>query len=192
LPRTASDRNHAAMVRIIVVRHCESEANRGGPEMGGANSPLSARGRAQALTVSEAIAGLGLVAPLLLSSPLDRAADTARAIDQALGVGVVFDPRLSAGETVMARDLALTAPTTVLAVGAEILQALAERLDGGAETLVAVGHRYTIWALLTVLLGDIETAKAVHLANGDHLDFILENGALVAAPTHHRLAPLAA
>lgn len=180
------------MPRIIVVRHCESEANRGGPEAGGSNSPLSARGRAQAQAVREDIAGLGLIAPVLLSSPLDRAADTARAIDQALGVGVAFDQRLSAGETVMARDLDLTAPATVLAIGAEILQVLAERLDAGVETLVVVGHRYTIWALLTVLLGDIEAAKAVHLANGDQLDLALENGALVAEPTHRRLAPLAA
>ena len=32
-----------AMARVILVRHCESESNRAGPEGGGSNSPLSAR-----------------------------------------------------------------------------------------------------------------------------------------------------
>lgn len=175
------------MPRIIVVRHCESEANRGGPETGGSNSPLSARGRAQAQAVRKDIAGLGLVAPVLLSSPLDRAADTARAIDEALDVGVAFDERLSAGETVMARALNPEDPATVRTVGAEIVAALIDRLDEGVETLVIVAHRYSIMALLDALTGDLAGARAVQLANGDHLDFILQDGELVGEPTHRRL-----
>lgn len=175
------------MARVIIVRHCESEANRGGPEAGGSNSPLSARGRLQAQAVRSQVAALELASPVLMSSPLVRAADTAQAIDTALGVGVHFDARLSAGESVMARAMDLMAPETVRTVGKEVMDAVAERLGHGAETLILVAHRYTIWALLSAVLGDAETAKAVQLKNGDQLEFHLERGRLAGPLTHRPL-----
>ncbi|HEY3888772.1 MAG TPA: histidine phosphatase family protein [Caulobacteraceae bacterium] len=177
------------MARIILVRHCESEANRAGPEGGGSNSPLSTRGREQARAVHAAFLGRGLGDAVLISSPLTRAADTAKAIGRAVGVAVEFDVRLGAGE-VQADRFDLDDPATLPIVGGEVLDAIAERVDGGAGVLIAVSHRYPIWALLTRLLGDRGTEimdELNNLANGDSLEFVLADGAAQAEPLHRPL-----
>src|SRR5580704_6494549 len=118
------------MARVILVRHCESESNRAGPEGGGSNSPLSARGRIQAEAVRRGFeASLADDASLrgatLISSHLTRAADTAAAIGAALGLEATHDPRLGAGETLVGR-YDLDDPATLRVVGAEVLAALVE------------------------------------------------------------------
>jgi broad specificity phosphatase PhoE len=172
------------MARVILVRHCESEANRAGPEGGGSNSPLSARGREQARAVHAAFMGRDLGEAVLISSPLTRAADTAAAIGRALGVEVAFDARLGAGE-MQAGRFDLDDPASLPIVGGEVLDALRERIDAGAEVLIAVSHRYPIWALLTRLLGDRGTEimdQLNNLGNGDSLEFVLADGAARAEP----------
>jgi broad specificity phosphatase PhoE len=181
------------MTRVILVRHCESEANRAGPEGGGSNSPLSARGLAQAEAVRRAFEDLartdaGLRRATLLSSHLARAADTAAMIGAALGLEPAFDPRLGAGETHAGR-YDLDDPATLLVVGDQVLAALCER--AGEAPLIVVSHRYPIWALLTVLYGERGTAimdQLNNLANGDRLEFELVGGASPAEPAHRPLA----
>jgi broad specificity phosphatase PhoE len=178
------------MARVILVRHCESEANRAGPEGGGSNSPLSARGRTQAGAVHRAFLAQNLGEAVLISSPLTRAADTAAAIAQALGVAVAFDARLGAGEMQAARSLDLNDPASLQIVGDEVLAAFSERIDGGAETLVAVSHRYPIWAVLTRLLGERGTEimdELNNLGNGDSLELTLREGAVDGEPIHRPL-----
>ena len=178
------------MVRVILVRHCESESNRAGPEGGGSNSPLSARGRGQALAVHRAFLALDLGRATLISSPLARAADTAAAIGQALGAGVELDDRLGAGEMQAARQLDLNDPASLKIVGGEVLQALSERIDRGAGALVAVSHRYPIWAVLTRLFGDRGTEimdELNNLGNGDSLELALRDGAAEGEPVHRPL-----
>jgi probable phosphoglycerate mutase len=183
------------MARVILVRHCESESNRAGPEGGGSNSPLSARGRAQVEAVRQAFeVSLARDASLrdatLISSHLTRAADTAAAIGAALGLEAIHDPRLGAGETLVGR-YDLDDPATLLVVGAEVLAALSEREDAGADPLIVVSHRYPIWALLTVLYGARGTTimeQLNNLGNGDRLEFELVGGASPAEPAHQPLA----
>ena len=177
------------MARVILVRHCESEANRAGPEGGGSNSPLSARGREQAVAVRAAFLDLDLGEAVLISSPLTRAADTAAAIGRALGVEVEFDVRLAAGD-VQAGRFDLDDPSTLPIVGGEVLEAMRERIDGGAEVLVVVSHRYPVWALLTRLLGDRGTQimdELNNLGNGDSLEFVMADGAAQGEPLHRPL-----
>jgi broad specificity phosphatase PhoE len=184
------------MARVILVRHCESESNRAGPEGRGSNSPLSARGRAQAGAVRRtfeddlARADPSLRGATLISSHLTRAAATADAIGAALGLEATHDPRLGAGETLVGR-YDLDDPATLVVVGAEVLSALRERTDAGADPLIVVSHRYPIWALLTVLYGDRGTAimdALNNLGNGDRLEFDLVGGASPAEPIHRPLA----
>ncbi len=65
-------------MHLTVVRHGESESNLAGIWQGHGNSPLSARGRQQAQSVAERLAGRRF--DRVLSSDLSRAADTARTI----------------------------------------------------------------------------------------------------------------
>jgi len=178
------------MARVILVRHAESESNRGGGLDGGQNSPLSRRGRAQAAAAGRAFAGFDARGAALLTSPLDRAVDTAAAIGAAIGAAPIADVRLSAGETWAARALDLDDPATLPVVGEMVLAALAERIDAGAATIVAVSHRYPIWALLVRLMGDRGTAlmdALDNLANGDQLELFLAGDAVVGAPIHRPL-----
>ncbi|HZC16021.1 MAG TPA: histidine phosphatase family protein [Caulobacteraceae bacterium] len=178
------------MTRVILVRHCESEANRAGPEGSGSNSPLSARGREQAEAVHAAFSGLCLGEAVLISSPLTRAAKTAEAIGRALGADIEFDARLGAGE-IQAGRFDLDDPATLPIVGAEVLEALCERIEGG-EVLIMVSHRYPIWSLLTRLYGNRGTElmdELNNLGNGDRLEFTLEGGAVQGEPLHRPLYP---
>lgn len=180
------------MARVILVRHCESESNRAGPEGGGSNSPLSERGRAQAEAVRRTFAASDLRGARLLSSPLARAMDTAAAIGAAIAAEVEIDARLGAGEMVASRALDPGDPATLPIIGAEVLEAISERIGAGARTLVVVSHRYPIWALLERLYGARGTElmdELGNLSNGDQLEFVLIGGAAQGEPVHRPLAP---
>jgi probable phosphoglycerate mutase len=79
------------MTRLLLVRHGESIWNADGRWQGQADPPLSERGREQAAT---AAAALGTV-DALVTSDLERAADTGAIIARILGIDpVVVEPRL--------------------------------------------------------------------------------------------------
>lgn len=79
-------------MKLLLVRHGETEANRSRLALGREDVPLNERGRAQALAVARSVAGLPVAA--VYSSPLGRALETARAIASALGLEVRLEPGL--------------------------------------------------------------------------------------------------
>lgn len=78
--------------RLFVVRHGETERSAGHIYSGQADVPLTEAGRDQARLAGERLAGAGIDA--IRSSPLIRAADTARAIATYTSAPVVIDNRL--------------------------------------------------------------------------------------------------
>lgn len=78
-----------AETRFYIVRHGQSEANARSVVQGLRDFPLDASGRAQAAAVGAWLAGEGIAE--VLCSPLSRAAETARIIARAAGLG---EPRV--------------------------------------------------------------------------------------------------
>jgi broad specificity phosphatase PhoE len=86
---------------LYLLRHGETEWNRFGRFQGRLDSPLTARGRAQAQRMGEALREL--IAPprqewSLISSPLGRARTTAVIVGRVLGIAadrIASDPRLA-------------------------------------------------------------------------------------------------
>jgi broad specificity phosphatase PhoE len=81
-----------APTRLLLVRHGETDWNRVGRWQGQADPPLNDTGRRQAAGLADRLAGDGIAA--VYSSDLTRARETARAVAQRLGLGVVEDPAL--------------------------------------------------------------------------------------------------
>jgi probable phosphoglycerate mutase len=80
---------------ILLVRHGETEWNRARRHQGRFDSPLTARGLAQAHAIGRRLAGLpGVIAAPIVSSPQERALHTAKIICEELGGRRV--PRLDA------------------------------------------------------------------------------------------------
>jgi broad specificity phosphatase PhoE len=80
------------MARVLLVRHGESVANAQRIWQGHADYPLSERGITEARSVAAALAGRPIAA--VWASPLKRAAHTAGAIADSLGVPLSHDDRL--------------------------------------------------------------------------------------------------
>lgn len=80
------------MVTFYVIRHGETEANRGGIFQGHMDVPLSDRGRKQAELVAKALQDIHFDA--VYTSDLSLAAETARAIMKYHGCGLIADRRL--------------------------------------------------------------------------------------------------
>jgi broad specificity phosphatase PhoE len=72
---------------LILVRHGESTGNAAGLLLGRIDAPLTERGLAQAKTLGGSLSGITRV----ISSPLERARDTAAALD--LGLPIEIDDR---------------------------------------------------------------------------------------------------
>jgi probable phosphoglycerate mutase len=78
-------------MRLILVRHGETEHNRGRLTLGRFDAPLNERGRAQAAAVA---ASFSAVPDAVYTSPLSRARETAEAIGASTGVAVSEEPGL--------------------------------------------------------------------------------------------------
>ena len=82
-------------MRLLLVRHGESDANSAGVHQGWYDSPLSARGEAQAVATARALAARDDIRPVAVyASPLARAWRTGLAIGAALGLTPVPHPGL--------------------------------------------------------------------------------------------------
>lgn len=79
-------------MKVVLVRHCETEHNRDGRVQGQSDPPLTARGEAQAAAVARSLAGQPVQA--VYSSPLRRALQTAEPIAAAVGIEVQCEPAL--------------------------------------------------------------------------------------------------
>ncbi len=89
---TNAEAQHVAPRRIVVLRHGETEDNAAGIWQGRRDSALSAVGREQAARVAPVLAALE--PQLIVSSDLQRAALTAQAVADLVGMPVERDPRL--------------------------------------------------------------------------------------------------
>lgn len=172
------------MTRLLLIRHGESEWNVQGRIQGHLGTGLSERGRAQALRTADelapALAGRSARdAVQVWSSDLDRAAQTAAPLADALGIEVRADPRLrerSFGAWEGRRHADVLEEdgerwrrwsngdaTVAAAVGGEgadalvarVVPALRELLDGLPDdgVAVAVSHGGAIWHVVHRLLG---------------------------------------
>ena len=79
---------------VYFVRHGESLWNVEDKICGAMDSPLTEKGWAQAVETGEAILRAGIRADLILYSPLQRAAVTARKISEITGIPAAEEPRL--------------------------------------------------------------------------------------------------
>ncbi len=176
-------------MRLLLIRHGETAHNAEQLALGQADVPLTERGRLQARALAEGLAGneAGNGAPLLTrfgsiaavySSPLQRAADTATHVAEALGLAVQTEPGLiemDVGEVegqTMAQlrerypDFLRAWVSDQLAdvpmPGGETLRQVQERAWAAVEairerhqdeTVAAVTHNFVILTLLCRVLG---------------------------------------
>jgi probable phosphoglycerate mutase len=78
--------------RVVAIRHGETPWNVDGRIQGHHDIPLNDTGRWQALRTARSLLDEGI--SVIVASDLQRAADTARALGEALGLPVVFDAGL--------------------------------------------------------------------------------------------------
>jgi probable phosphoglycerate mutase len=83
---------HDALTQVVLARHAETAWNRAGRMQGYLDSPLTARGEAQARALGEALADEGITR--LYSSDQGRAIQTANAVAERCGATLVTDSRL--------------------------------------------------------------------------------------------------
>lgn len=168
-------------MRLILVRHGETEANRLGLTLGRADVPLNDRGRWQAQRLAEALRRKPVAA--VYSSPLRRALDTARSIAQPHGLTVEVEPGLiemDIGQTeglslaevrsrypgLLERWLSEDGPQQVMPGGERLMDVQARawqaveslRLRYHDGVTVVVSHNFPILSVLARALG-IELAQ---------------------------------
>jgi broad specificity phosphatase PhoE len=86
--RVVTPRTDGESRRLLVVRHCQSEANRGRHAEVRGGSGLTQTGIKQAHRRAPHLRSVGIVGGTVVSSPLLRASQTAREIATALGCGL--------------------------------------------------------------------------------------------------------
>jgi probable phosphoglycerate mutase len=125
--------------RILLVRHCQSQANADGRLEGKGDSPLSETGREQAKRVAAFVASQDIGRATLIVSPLSRARSTADEIADLCGWTPSHDHRIREGELGWMEDMSY----------ADVGKHMAERqlrvLDSevhGGESLDAVAERW--------------------------------------------------
>jgi probable phosphoglycerate mutase len=79
-------------MRLLVTRHGQTTWNLQNKVCGRTDAPLTPLGRHQANLLAEKCRGAGI--DLIISSPLQRAQDTAKAVSQTCGAPVITDVRL--------------------------------------------------------------------------------------------------
>lgn len=114
----------AAPRRLIVWRHGETTYNAAGKWQGQFDAPLSDRGREQAAVAAKSLAAYDV--SRIVASDLSRAADTAQALADEIGVPVMFDPRFR--EINVGNWVGLTTPEIRVTQGD-----LLDRIDAGED-----------------------------------------------------------
>jgi probable phosphoglycerate mutase len=199
--------------RVLLVRHCQSQANADGRIEGRGDSALSEHGRRQAEAVAAFVAAQGLGEATLIASSQARAIATAGAIAAAGGWSVAaHDHRIREGELGWMEDLSyvevgrhmaerqakeldadLHGGESQAVVGERFWEALGEAhaAAGDDAVLVLVSHGYAIQSLLRRLDPAVTIPRII--GNGDVIEIWLDDGgALTRPPTHHPLPELGA
>jgi len=176
---------------LYILRHGETEWNAENRLQGRFDSPLTARGKAQALAQRAALAGRDLTGVSATTSPQGRAFHTASLALEGLVADIQTDPRLReigvgewAGER---RDVLMkkapqatdTFDLYACAPGGEGFDALEERCHAFLSDLtgpaVLVTHGITSRMLRVILLGRGKQALT-EIEGGQGVVFHLENG----------------
>ena len=174
----------SAPTTLYLVRHGESEANAAGVFAGQSDSPLTARGRAQAEDVAAALASLEI--DRVVASDLARALDTATVIAARHGLTVEVHPELreiDVGEATGKRwDDGTLGPSALTAESEEFVQwtggesleaALARSLgcvdrlvhEHPGERIVIVGHGGITRILVSHVLGTLPRLERSRATN---------------------------
>ena len=165
-------------MRLFLIRHGESEANRAGTLDGYGDAALTDLGRAQAAQLATQAAGWNLRNARLITSPMRRARHTADALGAALALTALEDRRLTAGEGRVSLE--------VEAAGPEVAAAIEDawRHDGD---LIAVSHRFPMFALLSLHYTQAVARPLMEgVGNCDAVEISRRDGGY-AAPVHLRL-----
>ncbi|HEX2924015.1 MAG TPA: histidine phosphatase family protein [Chloroflexota bacterium] len=144
-------------MRLLLVRHGQTDWNLDGRYQGRVDVPLNGAGLEQAALLARDLAGRQI--DLLISSPLRRAMDTAGAIAEARGLEVRSDPRLreiNLGEwegqlsTKIAEDYPklfprwISDPGTVRPPGGETIAEVHDRVIPALEELAVANPGRTV------------------------------------------------
>ena len=149
-------------MRLLLIRHGETDWNRAGRWQGHADVPLSDHGRVQAAALGERLHALGEAFEAIYTSDLARARDTAVAIATVFGVPLTADPswremdlgRWSGSSRDEIRELypeewrRIAAGEDLPRGGGETLAAFAARVGDALERL-AVRHAGRLVAVVT-------------------------------------------
>jgi broad specificity phosphatase PhoE len=195
--------------RILLIRHCQSQANADGRIEGKGDSPLSEVGLTQAASLAAFIAAQGIGDATLIASSQARAIATAEAIATVCGWVLIRDHRIREGELGWMEDLPYSevgrhmaerqareldahvhGGESLEAVGERVWEALSEALAGGDGVLVLVSHGYAIQGLLRRLAPG--APPMLFIGNGDVVELWLDGHALAGGPRHTPLAAVAA
>lgn len=190
--------------QILLVRHCQSQANADGRIEGKGDSPLSDTGREQARRVAAFVAARDIGTATLIASPLARARATAAEIEALCGWTATHDHRIREGELGWMEDMAYVDVFKHMAEhglrvldhdvhGGEALDMVAERCwaalsEALAVTegpLVFVSHGIAIHALVERRFG--HELSLAQIGNGDVFELWVEGDAAAAPPTRHPL-----
>ena len=190
--------------RVLLVRHCQSEANAAGRLEGKGDSPLTEAGQEQARRVAAFVAAQGIGPATVIVSPQARARATAEAIIAECGWTASHDHRIREGEFGWMEDISYVdvgrrlaeAKSTALedlahggetreAVAERVWEALSEALAATEGPLVAVSHGYAIHALVEHRFGHALSLSQV--GNGDVIELWIDDGAPTGPPTRHPL-----
>lgn len=159
------------MLTAYLVRHGQTAFNAEGRIQGWLDVPLDATGQIQAQRVAQRFSEKSIQA--IYSSPLLRAADTARAIAQACRLDVIFDERLREYHMgdwtgLTAEEIRVAAPAVHLddpeltIPNGESAQHMHERVASflrdmiarhAGETVILVSHGGTLGAMIGTMLG---------------------------------------
>lgn len=167
-------------MRLFLVRHGESEANRAGTFDGYGDAALTPLGHAQAAQLAANAANWNVRNGRLITSPMRRARHTADALATALTLAPAEDARLTAGEGRVS--------LAIEPAGLEVAAAI-EAAWGHDGDLIAVSHRFPLLALLShFYTRDVAQPLMDAMGNCDAFEIARSDGRYAPA-RHLRLGP---
>ncbi|MDO4263441.1 MAG: histidine phosphatase family protein [Deinococcus sp.] len=193
---------------LILIRHGQTALNAQGRFQGQTDTPLDGTGRAQVQATAQRLRAEGVHSPLILSSDLPRAVQTAQIVQAAVGGALETTPALreiafgdwdqrsiTEIETQFPDDYLRFrgGDPSFMCPGGECGSDVVNRassfvqahLPGPGQTVAVVAHQLTLFALLTRLLNeDYQTVWPTHRFNHANAAFsrlVYRQGEVVSA-----------